>query len=235
MLAKHSSGWVNRVAGLYNILSGELSSVAPREKGNITNESSAAAPKSDFANLKSFPVVVPMVTANPKTELRPSVMGFILEGFALHAASLYPANFGPVQSHPHEEKILRSRESSAQGRCGSTSPFSTTISCSPGFGLESDSRKISPTGSEVVGSEVPLTQDNLAEFGDVIAVRNGRSFSWLAPCWEAVVTLWTYGRKRRKIKRAAAVLAELDDRTLRDMGILDRSQIKRAVRYGRDY
>jgi uncharacterized protein YjiS (DUF1127 family) len=43
-----------------------------------------------------------------------------------------------------------------------------------------------------------------------------------------------HGRREREIKEAVAALAKLDDRTLRDIGIPQRSQIEQVVRYCRD-
>ena len=42
------------------------------------------------------------------------------------------------------------------------------------------------------------------------------------------------GRREREIKKAVAAFAKLDDRTLRDIGIPQRSQIEQVVRYCRD-
>jgi uncharacterized protein YjiS (DUF1127 family) len=47
-------------------------------------------------------------------------------------------------------------------------------------------------------------------------------------------TLLARGRRERDIKKAVAALAKLDDRTLRDIGIPQRSQIEQVVRYCRD-
>ena len=43
-----------------------------------------------------------------------------------------------------------------------------------------------------------------------------------------------HGRREREIKKAVAAFAKLDDRTLRDIGIPQRSQIEQVVRYCRD-
>ena len=43
-----------------------------------------------------------------------------------------------------------------------------------------------------------------------------------------------HGRREREIKKAVAALTKLDDRTLRDIGIPQRSQIEQVVRYCRD-
>jgi len=57
---------------------------------------------------------------------------------------------------------------------------------------------------------------------------------WPAMIWRAIASRWTKWRRERQIKKAVVALAELDNRTLRDMGIPHPSQIERVVRYGRD-
>jgi uncharacterized protein YjiS (DUF1127 family) len=49
-----------------------------------------------------------------------------------------------------------------------------------------------------------------------------------------VATIWMHGRREREIKKSVAALAKLDDRTLRDIGIPQRSLIEQVVRYCRD-
>lgn len=44
---------------------------------------------------------------------------------------------------------------------------------------------------------------------------------------------WRAWRRERRIRRDLASLREMDDRGLRDIG-LDRGDLERAVRYGRD-
>jgi uncharacterized protein YjiS (DUF1127 family) len=58
--------------------------------------------------------------------------------------------------------------------------------------------------------------------------------NWLTSSWEVVATLGTHGHREREINKAVAALAKLDDRTLRDIGIPQRSQIEQVVRYCRD-
>ena len=53
--------------------------------------------------------------------------------------------------------------------------------------------------------------------------------------WRAIARRWAKWRREREIKKAVTALAEYDDRTLRDVGIPDRSQIEQIVRYDRDY
>jgi uncharacterized protein YjiS (DUF1127 family) len=49
--------------------------------------------------------------------------------------------------------------------------------------------------------------------------------------WSTVRSRWAHWRRKRKIKKVVTVLVELDDRTLRDIGIPHRSQIEQVVRY----
>jgi uncharacterized protein YjiS (DUF1127 family) len=49
--------------------------------------------------------------------------------------------------------------------------------------------------------------------------------------WSTVRSRWAHWRRERKIKKVVTVLVELDDRTLRDIGIPHRSQIEQVVRY----
>jgi uncharacterized protein YjiS (DUF1127 family) len=65
-----------------------------------------------------------------------------------------------------------------------------------------------------------------------IAQRSRRN--WLTSSWEVVAALWAHWRREREIRKTVSALAELDERTLRDIGIPHRSQIEQAVRYCRD-
>ncbi|HVM82393.1 MAG TPA: DUF1127 domain-containing protein [Candidatus Binatia bacterium] len=60
-----------------------------------------------------------------------------------------------------------------------------------------------------------------------------RRRSWIAVAWSWFVACRDYLRRQREIARSQAILSQLDDRALRDIGI-DRGQIPHAVRYGRD-
>ena len=78
--------------------------------------------------------------------------------------------------------------------------------------------------------------DDLGNVEFATSLHTGRSlcWSWLTSCWETVVSFWMHGRKEREVNRAVAALMNLDDQTLRDIGIPDRSQIRQIVRYCRD-
>ncbi|TAI67373.1 hypothetical protein CWO89_02890 [Bradyrhizobium sp. Leo170] len=47
-------------------------------------------------------------------------------------------------------------------------------------------------------------------------------------------SLWTQWENEREVRRAVRALAALDDQTLREMGIRDRSQVEFTVRFCRD-
>jgi hypothetical protein len=224
MLARHSYGLVNGVTKRYNVLRGEHLFVDTLEM------SAARAPQPDLG-LKSSPAAERTVTDNPQTGFWPSVMGFILEGFALYAASLHSVRLYPVEPHP-EEEIPPSSEISARARYGFVSLVSAPVSqgATSGAGPETDQTRRT-------GSEVATVGDDLGNFEYATSLYTGRSFrwSWLTSCWETVATFWMHGRKDREVNRAAAALMNLDDQTLRDMGISSRSQIKQIVRYCRDF
>lgn len=59
-------------------------------------------------------------------------------------------------------------------------------------------------------------------------------WNWLTSCWEVVVAIRTHMRRERQIREAMDALAELDDFTLKDIGIHHRGQIEHAVRYRND-
>jgi hypothetical protein len=52
--------------------------------------------------------------------------------------------------------------------------------------------------------------------------------------WYVGSLLVEHGSREQEIKKAVAALAKLDDRTLRDLGIPQRSLIEQVVRYCRD-
>jgi uncharacterized protein YjiS (DUF1127 family) len=156
----------------------------------------------------------------------------LMDDFALYGASVHLTACFPVTLHSDEEKILRARDISARGRRGFillVSPTANHDTISPR--LEHNANEATPAGPEVA-----FADNSLRELNDVKSPRIDRSnrWKWLTLPWEVVVALWTYGRREREIRRAVAALAELDDRTLRDIGIPHRSHIEQVVRYCHD-
>jgi uncharacterized protein YjiS (DUF1127 family) len=170
-----------------------------------------------IADLNSLPDVTPsMATGRQKTTGWSPVIRSFMEDFALYGTSVHLTACFPVTLHSDEEKILRARDISAR-------------SISPG--LEHNANQATPAGPAAA-----FADNSLRELNDVKSPRIGRSnrWNWLTLPWEVVVTLWTHGRREREIRRAVAALAELDDRTLRDIGIPHRSHIEQVVRYCHD-
>jgi uncharacterized protein YjiS (DUF1127 family) len=72
----------------------------------------------------------------------------------------------------------------------------------------------------------------MAEFdGSPQFVNHPNPRHWLTSPCSTVASRWMQWRRERQIKKAAAALLALDDRTLRDIGIPHRSEIERVVRY----
>ena len=134
-------------------------------------------------------------------------MGFILESFALYAASLHSARLFPGESHP-DEQIPPSNEILVRERRG----FASLVSATAGQGTTSGPEpETDHTRRE--GSEVATVVDDLGDFNHALPLRTGRSFrrNWLNSCWEMVVTFWMHRRKKREVNRAVAALMKLDD------------------------
>ncbi len=156
----------------------------------------------------------------------------LMDDFALYGASVHLTACFPVTLRSDEEKILQPRDRSPRGRRefkSSDSPTANHGTISPR--LERNTNQATPAGPAAA-----FADNSLRELNDVKSPRIGRSnrWNWLTLSWEFVVTLWIYGRREREIRRAVAALAELDDRTLRDIGIPHRSHIEQVVRYCHD-
>jgi uncharacterized protein YjiS (DUF1127 family) len=216
MSEMHLSGSVNR-ARRNNIPSGEEIRFALRDKRDVAHEKLTRIPGPDLADLNSLPDVTPsMAAGRQKTTVWSPVIRSFMEDFALYGTSVHLTACFPVTLHSDEEKILRARDISAR-----------TISPR----LERNTNQATPAGPAAA-----FADNSLRKLNDVKSPRIGRSnrWNWLSLPWEVVVTLWTYGRREREIRRAVAALAELDDRTLRDIGIPHRSHIEQVVRYCHD-
>jgi uncharacterized protein YjiS (DUF1127 family) len=144
-----------------------------------------------------------------------------MEGFALYGAALHPAAAFRVEAILAQEETAPQRKLSSRERRGSISLISPSTSPEP-TAAKHDANYLSEAS---------------IEFEAVHALDTGRlgPWNWLTSPWQTVLALWIRRRRHREIKQAVAALAELDDRTLRDIGIPHRSLIEQAVRYCRDY
>ena len=134
-----------------------------------------------------------------------SVLGFFLEGFALYGASLHWVATTAVTAIASEVDA-RQRQSV------------------PGTNDRNLPRSL----------RMPSTSVGFASAAREVDRYRFIHPGWPAMIWRAIASRWTRWRREREIKKAVVALAELDNRTLRDMGIPHPSQIERIVRYGRD-
>jgi uncharacterized protein YjiS (DUF1127 family) len=151
------------------------------------------------------------------------VSAFLIEAFAVDGVSVHPAAAILAEDFPIREKVR---------------PSGNRL---PAEGLESSSRISPPVSPELMPAVCDRKEDLLIEGDgnsqcDGARVTNRRRpiiLNALASLWKAVEIRWTHWRHKREIEKTTACLAELDDRTLRDIGVRDRSMIWNAARYGR--
>ena len=134
------------------------------------------------------------------------LFAFFMEGFALYGAALHPTTAVPVRT-----MLVTNRN---------------------GRPHEDDDEPPEPVmaGAGVVGNGKVVTLDRAWPRVTQPADR----WTWLHSLGETLTTLWWYLRREREIKQAVSALMQLDDRTLRDLGIHGQSDIERMVRYCRD-
>jgi len=150
-----------------------------------------------------------------------ALLSSFMEGFALFAmAHCYPAEAKSEQP----EDISVADISIAKGSRSLTLVSSTHPEVTR-------SASESAPGRPHTG---PSADVGLAEIYDTRSFDADRS-NWLARSWSIAVERWQHWRYEREITKAVATLEELDDRTLRDIGIPDRSEIEQAARYGRKW
>lgn len=137
-----------------------------------------------------------------------AVLTFFMEGFALYGAALHPTAAMPVHA------ILAAR------RDWESQPKASE-----------PAEPVQSRGSDGAGSS-----GNVVELGRSrrFEVQPERRWSPLRSAGETLTVLLSHARREREIRRAVAALKELDDRTLRDLGIHGRSEIEGMVRYCHD-
>ena len=175
------------------------------------------------------------IEENPNANLSPSAVSPIdrafaallssfAEGFTLFAIA--HVSMTPVdESYPTEAKAEQPENISIPKGSRSLTLVSSTH-------LEV-TRSASESGTDRPHTGLPPSADvGLAEIYDAPSFDADRS-NWLAWSWSIAADRWRHWRHEREIRKAVVTLEELDDRTLRDIGIPDRSQIEQAARYGR--
>jgi uncharacterized protein YjiS (DUF1127 family) len=113
----------------------------------------------------------------------------------------FPTTPSTVPIRKHNQTTVAANQSIAESSCSSAVVSSQTLAAS----------------SNAAGSATS------ARFSDT---RRSQRF----PIGATIAKLWGHWRDEREIRRAIRELAELDEHTLRDLGIRDRSEIEFTVR-----
>jgi uncharacterized protein YjiS (DUF1127 family) len=228
MSKMHSSGSVERVGRLQNIPS--EARFAPRGENGIAHP---RAPRPGLARANPLPGVVPATTAADceKMDRWSWVIASFIQGFALYGASFHGIASFPVDPHPAETAAAEPEENSFHAR----RRYISLVPSPGGPGVRATEFE---GGADPVapGLGKPPTINGAAGRQRIASFEFGRPnrWHWLISCSGVVAAPWRHWRREREIKKSVAALAGLDDQTLRDMGIPQRSQIEQAVRYCHD-
>jgi hypothetical protein len=185
----------------------------PGDSGGTVDKNSMRTARVDLAGARSPTVIIAVpdkfpavIVARPdtnqrKTTFRSSALDYLIESLGLYGAALYRAAIHPVALFAVEP--ARDDEKLSRPR---------DIYSSERRGV---TNLISPAAIQHAASpELDLRSNHVTPAGYVIALSDDSS-----------------RERERKIKTTVAALAELDDRTLLDMGVPHRSQIEQVVRY----
>jgi uncharacterized protein YjiS (DUF1127 family) len=221
----NSSKPVNRAARRYDVRGQELN-FDLRDDGRAARRNPAQPSRLDLAEMDPPPGAAPRAD-----RIFTAVISAFMEGFALYALLLYPLPINPEQSSPAETEAGQPEKLSVRER----RRFIAIVSSS----ANPEVKRFKPEkGTNRTGSKA----EALSEYASVAESYRARSLEadrsghrhWLTRPWSSVASKWRRWRHEREIAAFVADLAELDDRTLRDIGIPHRSEIEQAVRYGRD-
>jgi uncharacterized protein YjiS (DUF1127 family) len=237
LLMLNSSESANRVARRYNAPTRQLR-FDLRDNSRATHETRAQAPLVELADVNSPAAVMPAMTraGRQNTAFWSSMLTFFMEGFALYGASYgsygtlpQAAATSAVEPCPAEASAPQPEQISSPERRSFT-PIVFSNRDVRGPELEND------TNRNWRGSEALQENTGLAGIYGSPSFNTDRpdDRNWLTRSWTVIASRWGHWHREREIKKAVARLAELDDRTLRDMGIPHRSQIEQIVRRGRD-
>ena len=199
------------------------------EKTGAARENRAQALRLDLREMSSGPSVMPaaMPADHQNAASSSSMFASFSTAFALHGVSycnlLHAIATSPVESCLIETEVERL---AVRERCRSLAVMSPSASpklTESGLGQANRARPGSAARSEDAGQTEFYRSPSLI---DRSSHRN-----WLAGLWSTIASRWVRWRREREIKKAAAALLALDDRTLRDIGIPHRSQVEQLVRY----
>jgi uncharacterized protein YjiS (DUF1127 family) len=207
---------------------------APLDRRDIPSEKATSTPEISKAEVISLPVKRPATAQADATW--PPPFWFFLEGFALYGASLYGFATPPLTAITGEAGDRQQQKAAPSERQKSNAIVSAVVPAQITV-----LRREKAVEQTAFGTRLPPAKKHGLASKDVLAfpareivqyrfVRPG----WLAILRRAVASRWAKWRQEREVRKAVAALAEYDDRTLRDMGILDRAHIEQRVRVGRD-
>jgi uncharacterized protein YjiS (DUF1127 family) len=195
------------------------------------------APRPTLENAAAQEVIPPAmstVTGTDRANLASwsSAFTYLMEGFTLYGASLHPNAYFPVERYQAEKSIPQPWGISQR-------EWRRFISLALRSLLAAwwhSSLNTLPIGSRPMNPRSATADNILVEFDGVTSphVAQPSRRNWLTSSWEVIAALWTHWRREHEIRKTVSVLAECDDRTLRDIGIPHRSQIKQTIRCCRD-
>lgn len=161
----------------------------------------------------------PGETDGPPVPFWSEVFSDCMEAFVLYGAAVHPNAF--------PAKLFRTDDTVAQPD-QIFQPLRVVVAppASPAEVAAADLKQIAGDVGGISRNAGLLKSDDVTSVG-VVRGTARRLWAWMAG-------LWIGWRREREIKRAVYALQDFDDRTLRDMGICQRSLIEPTVRQGRD-
>lgn len=162
--------------------------------------------------LRETPPIPALVPERQDKTFWSHALDFVVEGFA-NCGALHPAAHFHVDLQPEADAPPRETVAASERR--------VALSLVPhvGQGTADEHQVTDDPGPALVALASQETR------------QPGR-WNLLWSCWEVVVALHSHMRREREIRQAVEALAELDDGTLKDIGIHHRSHIEYAVRNG---
>jgi uncharacterized protein YjiS (DUF1127 family) len=220
----NSSGPLSRAARRHGVRGQELR-FDLRDDSRIAPQNPAQPARPDVADLDS-----PPGAASRADRIFTAVISAFMEGFALYAMLYLPATY-------HEQSSSAETEAGQQERLSVRERRRSIAIVSSSVDPEAEQSK-PDNGTHRIELESVARSEHagLAESHRSPSIDADRSSRrhWLIRPWSGMASRWRRWRDEREIAALVADLEELDDRTLRDIGIPHRSQIVQAVRYGRD-
>ncbi len=204
-MTSHSRSMVRLVHPVDGELDGQDLAAWPDDRGTA-GLGAGRSGRQELADTGSHPA--PAEAAPDRVGMLWSVILSFMEGFVLYGAALHPAAAMPAHA------ILAARNDWATDR--QISEPAEPVRSSGGDGAERNGDAVKCGGV--------LPRD----------AQPARRWNWLRSTGGMLTVLLSHLRREREIRRTVAALMELDDRTLRDLGIHGRSEIEWAVRYFHD-